>query len=174
MVQLYISILFCIISFSNLHSQNTNAKINKEFQRIENLKTLEIDSLTLTRGVDFNRGSNVDQKKYKIFKERNRVLKIEYQEINDGYRKWIKKTTIYFKNETPFFIIERINGETTLYLIDGGEKSEPHKVIEEIYIYDWSNEKIKRVYNGHEAKPQMKICKTCYEELIEKLILEFK
>jgi len=86
-VQLYISILFCIISFSNLHSQNTNAKINKEFQRIENLKTLEIDSLTLTRGVDFNRGSNVDQKKYKIFKERNRVLKIEYQEINDGYRK---------------------------------------------------------------------------------------
>ena len=60
-----------------------------------------------------------------------------------------------------------------LYLLSG-EKSEPYNKTEEIYIYDWNNEKIKRIYNGNEATPQMKICKICYDELIGKVKLEFK
>lgn len=171
--QLHISILFCFISFSNLYSQKTDVEIKKEFQRIENLKILTIDSLSLTRGIDFNQGSNVGEKKYKVCKEKKRLVKIEYQEINNGYRKWDKKTTIYFKDDIPFFIIEKTNGVMTLYT-DSGEKSEPYKQLEEIYVYDWNNEKIKRIYNGHEATPQMKICKICYEELIEKIKQNFK
>ena len=172
--KLYISILFCLISFSTLYSQNTDAKINKEYQRIENLKTLTIDSLTHIRGIDFNRGNNVDEKKYKIFKEKNKIIKIECVEIGKGSRKWNKKTIIYLKNDIPFFIQENTNGIMTLYLMEGGERSEPYNNVEEIYIYDWNNEKIKRIYNGHEATSQMKICKICYEELIEKIKLEFK
>lgn len=160
------------MSISTLYSQNTDVKIKKEYQRIENLKTLMIDSLTHIRGADFNRGSNVDEKKYKIYKEKKKIIKIIYEEIHNGYREWNKKTTIYLKGGTPFFITENTNGIMTLYL-EGGEKSEPYNETEEIYIYDWNNEKIKRIYNGHEAKPQMKICKSCYEELIEKIKLEF-
>lgn len=58
--------------------------------------------------------------------------------------------------------------------MEGGERSEPYNQVEEIYIYDWNNEIIKRIYNGHETTSQMKICKICYEELIEKVKLEFK
>jgi len=171
--QLYISILFCFISFSTIYSQEANLKIKKEYQRIENLKTLTIDSLSLTRGIDFNQGSNIDEKKYTIFKEEKRIVKIEYQEINNGYRNWDKKTTIYFKDEIPIFIVENTKGVMTLYT-NQGEESKPYKQVEEIFVYDWSNEKIKRVCNGHEATPQMKICKICYEELIEKIKLGFK
>lgn len=172
--QLHISVLFYFIGFSTLYSQNTDVKINKEYQRIENLKTLIIDSLTHIRGIDFNRGSNVDEIKYKIFKEKKKTVKIEYEEINNGYREWNKKTIIYLKNDIPFFIIKKTNGIMTLYLLEGGEKSEPYNETEGIYIYDWNNEKIKRIYNGYEATPQMKICKICYEELIEKIKFEFK
>lgn len=164
------------MSISTLYSQNTDIKINQEYQRIENQKTLKIDSLTHIRGVDFNRGNNVDEKKYKIFKEKKKIVKIQYEEIGgigNSNREWNKKTIIYLKNDIPFFITENTNGMMTLYLLEGGEKSEPYNKIEEIYIYDWNNEKIKRIYNGHEATSQMKICKSCYEELIEKIKLEF-
>lgn len=171
--QLHILIIICFINFSKLYSQNTDVKINKEYQRIENLKTLRIDSLSLIRGIDFNQGSNADEKIYKIYKEKKRIVKIEYQEIHKGYRKWDKKTTIYLKNNIPYFITENTNGVMTLYTNEG-EKSKPYKEKEEIYVYDWDNEKIKRVYNGHEATPQMKLCKVCYGELIEKIKLEFK
>lgn len=147
--------------------------INKQYLKIQNSKTLIIDSLSLIRGIDFSNGDNADEKKYKIFKKGKKIIKIEYDEISTGYRKWNKKTTIYLKNDIPFFIVERINGEVILYRLDGGEKSEPHKVIEEIYVYDWNNEKVKRVYNEHEITYQMKICKLCYEELIEKTKLRF-
>lgn len=170
---LYISFLFLGVLCS-CSTQKTDVKINKEYQRIENLKTLMIDSLTHTRGIDFNRGNNADEKKYKIFKEKKKIIKIEYEEIGNGYREWNKKTIIYLKNDIPFFIQENTNGIMTLYLLEGGEKSEPYNKIEEIYIYDWNNDKIKRIYNGHEATSQMKICKICYKELIEKIKLEFK
>lgn len=167
-------ILISFICCSTLYSQNTDVKINKEYQRIEKSKTLIIDSLTQIRGIDFNRGSNIDEKKYKIYKEKKKIIKIEYEEINKGYREWNKKTIIYLKNDIPFFITENTNGIMTLYLLEGGEKSKPYKKVEEIYVYDWNNEKAKRILNGNEAKPQMKICKMCYEDLIEKIKLEFQ
>ena len=170
---LYISLLFCFISCSTLYSQKTNVEINKEYQRIENSKNLIIDSLSLIRGIDFSRGDNADEKKYKIFRKRKKIIKMEYEEINNGYRKWQIKTSIYFKNNIPFFIIERDNGEMTLYT-SNGEISKPYKKMEEIYVYNWNSERIKRVYNGHDAIPQMKLCKIYYEELIEKIKLEFK
>lgn len=146
----------------------------KEYQRIEKSKTLIIDSLLQIRGIDFNRGSSVDEKKYMIYKEKKSIVKIEYQEINNnGDRSWDKKTTIYLKNDIPFFITENANGAMILYTNEG-EKSKPYKKVEEIYVYDWNNEKAKRILNGNEAKPQMKICKMCYEELIEKIKLEFQ
>ena len=168
-----LQIIFLLISYSALYSQKNDVEINKQYLKIENSKSLIIDSLSLTRGIDFSNGDNADEKKYKIFKKGKKIVKIDYEEINNGYRKWNKKTTIYLKNDIPFFIMERINGEVTLYLIDGGEKSEPHKVIEEIYVYDWNIEKVKRVYNGYEITNQMKICKLCYEELIEQTKLRF-
>ncbi|WP_124643013.1 hypothetical protein [Amniculibacterium aquaticum] len=170
--QLHISLLFCFISFSMLYSQNSEFKINKEYQRIENLKTLMIDSLTHKKGVDFNNGSYVDEKKYKIFKNKKKLVKIEYEEIVNGSRKWNEKTTIYLKNDIPFYITKNINGIMILYT-DKGEKSKPYKRTEEIYVYEWNNEKIKRVYNGYEEKNQMKICKICYEKLIEEVKLRF-
>ena len=101
---------------------------------------------------------------------------MEYEEINNGYRNFQSKTSIYFKNNIPFFIIERVNGILTEYTLDDCEReiSKPYKKTEEIYIYSWNNEKIKRLYNGHDAIPQIKICKICYEELIEKIKLQFK
>lgn len=174
--KLYILISFLLLSGTILNAQKNDVAIRKEYQRIENLKTLKIDSLTQIRGIDFNRGNSVDEKKYKIFKEKKKIVKIQYEEIGgigNSNREWNKKTIIYLKNDTPFFITENTNGMMTLYLLEGGEKSEPYNKTEEIYIYDWNNEKIKRMYNGNEAKPQMNICKSCYEELIEKIKLEF-
>ncbi|HTO14476.1 MAG TPA: hypothetical protein VLZ83_01835 [Edaphocola sp.] len=109
-----------------------------------------IDSLTLNRGIDFSRGSNADVKKYKIFKEKKKIIKMEYEEINNGYREWNKKTKIYFKNDIPFFITEKTNGIVTFYS-DAGEKSEPYQKNEEIYIYDWKHEKFKKLNNGQDA-----------------------
>ena len=170
---LYISLLLLLISYSNIYSQNSDLKISNEYKRIENLKTLKIDSLCLKRGVDFSRGSIADKKIYKIFKKDKRIIKIEYEERNEGYRKWKKKITIYLKNDIPFLIIEKDNGTTTLYTSEG-EKAEPYKNFVEIYIYNWNKEEFKRLNNGYIAIPQMKICKVCYEELIEKVKSEIK
>lgn len=174
--KLFILISFLLLSVTILNAQKNDVAIRKEYQRIENQKTLKIDSLTHIRGVDFNRGNNVDEKKHKIFKEKKKIVKIQYEEIGsigDYNRKWNKRTIIYLKNDIPFFITENTNGRKILYLLEGGEKSEPYNETVEIYVYDWHNEKIKRIYNGHEEKPQMKVCKACYEELIEKVKLEF-
>lgn len=172
----FILISFLLFSGTILNAQKNDVAIRKEYQRIENLKTLKIDSLTHIRGIDFNRGNNVDEKKYKIFKEKKKIVKIQYEEIGgigNYNREWNKRTIIYLKNDIPFFVTENTNGMMTLYLLEGGEKSEPYNQTVEIYVYDWNNEKVKRVYNGNEAKPQMNICKSCYEELIEKIKLEF-
>ena len=162
-----------LLSFSNIYSQYSDAKIGKEYNRIENLKKLKTDSLSCKRGIDFSRGSNVDEKKYKIFNQGKRIIKIEYEERNDGYRKWQKTTTIYLKNDIPFFVIEKTEGTMTLYT-SNGEKAEPFKNLEEIYINDWKSEKYKTIYNGYLQKPQMKICKICYDELIEEIKNKFK
>lgn len=170
---LYISLFLFLISYSNIYSQDSNLKISEEYKRIENSNTLKIDSVSLKRGIDFGQGSNADEKIYKIFKKGKRIIKIEYEERNEGYRKWQKKTTIYLKNNLPFFIVEKSDGTMTLYT-SNGEKAEPYKNLEEIYIYNWNEEKFTRFYNGHLAIPEMKICKICYEELIKKVKSEIQ
>lgn len=170
---LYISILFSFIGYSTLYSQDTDVKITQDYQRIDHLKTLSIDSLSMTRGIDFERGSSVDKKKYKIFKKNKNIIKIEYDEINDGYGPWDTKTTIYLRHNIPFYITENTNGTVTEFT-STGEKSERYKLLEQIYVYDLNSEKIKKLRNGLKEEPQIKICKECYEKLIEEIKLAFK
>ncbi len=171
--KLNIALLLFLISYSTIYSQNSDFKISQACKRIENSKTLKMDSLSLKRGIDFSRGSNVDEKIYRIFKKGNRIVKIEFDERNDGYRKWQQKTIIYLKNDVPFFIIEKNNGIITYYT-SNGEEAAPYKNLEEIYIYNWNKEHYKRVTNGNNSIPQMQVCKVCYEELIARVKKEMK
>ena len=133
--------------------------------------------MILKRGIDYNRGNNADIIKYKTFKEKGELKKIEYEEtgsIGDNTRKWNKKTTLYLKNDIPFYIMEKLDGKVILRPLEGGEISKPMKTIEQIYIFDWNNNKIKRIKNGENAIPQMELCKSCYQELIEKTKFELE
>ena len=60
---LYISIFFSLISCSSLFLPKTQTEIEKEYLRIENSKKILIDSVILKRGIDYNRGNNVEIKK---------------------------------------------------------------------------------------------------------------
>lgn len=165
---IYISILFCLISCSNLFLPKTSAEIDKEYLKIDESNKLSIDSVILKRGIDYNQGNHVDLKKYRVYRYKKEIKKIEYEEFGGGdfSRLWNKRTTLYLKNNTPFYIIEELDGKVILYTNDG-EKSQPVKRIEQIYIYDWKNQKMKRIRNGGDAIPQMALCKSCYEDLIE-------
>lgn len=166
---LYISIFSSLISCTSLFLPKTQTEIEKEYLRIEKSKKILIDSVILKRGIDYNRGNNVDIKKYRVFREKTELKKIEYEEfgsIGDNSREWNKKTTLYLKNDIPFYIIEKLDGKVILYTNEG-EKSEPMKTAEQIYIYDWNNNNIKRVRNGIAVTNQMELCKICYKELIE-------
>lgn len=174
---LYISIFFSLISCSSLFLPKTQTEIEKEYLNIEKSKKILIDSVILKRGIDYNRGNNADIIKYKTFKEKGELKKIEYEEtgsIGDNTRKWNKKTTLYLKNDIPFYIIEKLDGKVILRSLEGGEISKPMKTIEQIYIFDWNNNKIKRIINGENAIPQMELCKSCYQELIEKTKFELE
>ena len=48
------------------------------------------------------------------------------------------------------------------------------KTVEQIYIYDWNNNNIKKVRNGITVTNQMELCRICYKELIEKTKSEIK
>lgn len=165
-----------ILSGTILSAQKNDATIKKEYQRIDKAKSLIVDSLTLIRGKDYKQGAHPDKKKYKIYKEKKRIVKMEYEEIGaagDKNREWNKKTTIYLKNNVPFYIVENLNGTVILRTLNEGEKSKPFKQKKEIYVNNWEKQEIKTIRNGHEETPQMKIDKQGYEELIEKIKQEF-
>ena len=157
---------------SNSFAQISDLKIVEEYKKIDNFKVMKIDSVILKRGIDFNQGNSVDEKKYTIFRKRNKVFKLTYEETNEGYRKWRNKTIIYFKKNVPFFITENHIGTITKYTSQG-ENSVPYNNTEEIYINDWKSDKFKKYNNGYLQKPDLKICKICYVELIENIKSKF-
>lgn len=159
--------IFSFINCSTYFIPKTNSEIERVHKKVDESKKLQIDSIILKRGIDYNHGVNADLKKYKIFKNKNEIHKIEYEEIGEGYDNWYKKTTLYLKNDVPFLIIEQLKGYARLYLLEGGEKLEPINRFEKIYIYDWAKSLTSRP-EGY------KICKVCYDELIQNTKSEFK
>ncbi|KQR92442.1 hypothetical protein ASG01_11000 [Chryseobacterium sp. Leaf180] len=161
-------LLFVIGIFSVAYAQNTDKEILKEYQRIEHLKNLKKDSVIQIRGEDFNLGSTADEKRYRIYREKERIVKMEYEEINIGYRLWKRTTTLYLKNDIPIFILEKKDAVIT-YNRESGEESKPYKQSEEIYVYDWKNEKSKTLSYGKVMIPQYRICSMCYDKLISEV-----